>query len=216
VPDAAFAGAPYAPYAPYAFGDQIRTRCEAERRFGVEYAAVSAAEALEQARAAGIRIKVDGNALVLRAPAPPPQSVVSALAEHKAGVLALLHSVPSDWTAEDWLTFFDERAGIAEFDGGLTRDKAEASAFSCCVTEWLNRNTVSSPPARCVHCGESGSANNPLLAHGTDLAGHARLHDRCRPNWREHRETDAIAALVEYGITAPPNLPHDFGKIGRR
>ena len=51
------------------------------------------------------------------------------------------------WSAEDWQVFFDERAGIAEFDGGLPRPEAEVQAFACCVSEWLNRNPVRSRPA---------------------------------------------------------------------
>ena len=46
----------------------------------------------------------------------------------------------SDGSAEDWQVYFDERAGIAEFDGGLPRAEAEARAFECCVVERLNRN----------------------------------------------------------------------------
>jgi hypothetical protein len=52
------------------------------------------------------------------------------------------------WSREDWQVFFEERAGIAEFDGGLPRLEAEARAFTCCVAEWLNRNPVRSPPDR--------------------------------------------------------------------
>ena len=48
-----------------------------------------------------------------------------------------------------------ERAGIAEFDGGLPRAEAETRAFECCVVEWLNRNPVCSPPGRCLDCGGS-------------------------------------------------------------
>jgi hypothetical protein len=44
------------------------------------------------------------------------------------------------WSGEDWRAFFDERAAIAEFDGGLPREQAEARAFTYCVAEWLNRN----------------------------------------------------------------------------
>ena len=29
-----------------------------------------------------------------------------------------------EWDAEDWRAFFDERAGIAKHDGGLSRDDA--------------------------------------------------------------------------------------------
>ncbi len=42
--------------------------------------------------------------------------------------------------AEDWRALFDERAGIAEHNGGLARADAERRAFECCVMEWLWRN----------------------------------------------------------------------------
>lgn len=44
-----------------------------------------------------------------------------------------------DWSAEDWQVFFDERAGIAEFDGGLSRPEAEAQASACCMEEQMAR-----------------------------------------------------------------------------
>jgi hypothetical protein len=65
------------------------------------------------------------------------------------------------WSAVDWLAFFDERAGIAEFDGGLPR--AEAQAFTCCVVEWLNRNPERSSPGYCLSCGDRAHADDPLL-----------------------------------------------------
>jgi hypothetical protein len=89
---------------------------------------MNAAEALREARAAGVTVTADGESLVLDAQARPPASVLDALAQHKAGVLALLRPGRDGRTAEDWRAFFDERAGIAEFDGGLSRAKAEALA----------------------------------------------------------------------------------------
>src|SRR5207342_393585 len=62
------------------------------------------------------------------------------------GIVVLLRPGRDGWSAEDWQVFFDERAGIAEFDGGLPRGAAEAGAFACCVVEWLNRNFERSPP----------------------------------------------------------------------
>lgn len=47
------------------------------------------------------------------------------------------------WTAEDWQAFFDERAGIAEFDGGQSREQAEATAFECCVVEFIRFTAAS-------------------------------------------------------------------------
>ncbi len=59
------------------------------------------------------------------------------------------------WDAEDWQAFFDERAAIAEHDGGLPRADAEARAYEHCVIEMLWQNPPStSGPERCAHCGK--------------------------------------------------------------
>ena len=54
------------------------------------------------------------------------------------------------WSAEDWKVFFDERVAMAEFDGGLPREEAEARAFACCVVEWLNRIPMRYRRRRCI------------------------------------------------------------------
>jgi len=33
-----------------------------------------------------------------------------------------------DWSIEEWREAFEERAGIMEFEGGLSREEAEAAA----------------------------------------------------------------------------------------
>jgi hypothetical protein len=91
---------------------------------------------------------LDGPDLLLEAAAPPPAEIIELLSRHKPGVVALLQPGRDGWATIDWLAFFDERAGIAEFDGGLPRQDAEARAFACCVVEWLNRNPVQSSPSR--------------------------------------------------------------------
>jgi len=105
---------------------------------------MSAADALKAARAAGIQLGVDGEDLALTASVPPPATVIDLLASHKAEVVALLRLSRDGWSAQDWQVFFDERAGIVEFDAGLPRAEAEAHAFACCVVEWLNRNPAQS------------------------------------------------------------------------
>ena len=50
------------------------------------------------------------------------------------------------WGPEDWQVYFDERAGMTEYDGKLPRRDAEARAFACCVAEWLIRHPVTCPP----------------------------------------------------------------------
>ena len=175
---------------------------------------MSAAEALRSARAAGIEVGTDGDDLVLEASAPPPAVVLDLLSRHKLGIVALLRPGPGGWSAEDWQIFFHERAGIAEFDGGLPRPEAEGLAFACCVVEWLNRNFVRSPPGRCLACGNVHYAHDPLLPHGIEPTGHAWLHSRCWPAWQAGRKAEAVAALREMGIATPAEFPQDFGKNG--
>jgi hypothetical protein len=114
---------------------------------------VSAGEALKAARAVGIRLGIDGGDLLLEAAAPPPAPVLDLLSRHKADVVQMLCPAEDGWSAEDWQVFFDERASIAEFDGGLSGADAEAQAFECCVIEWLNRHPERSPPGHCLACG---------------------------------------------------------------
>ena len=142
---------------------------------------MSAALALKSARAVGIRVRIDGEDLELDAPALPPQAVLDLLTQHKADILRLLRPTNDDWSQEDWQVLFDERAGIAEFDGGLPRAEAEARAFACCVAEWINRNPTPTTPGRCLACGGGERPCDPLLPFGTDASGHAWLHRECWP-----------------------------------
>ncbi len=161
---------------------------------------MSAVHALKLARAAGVRIGIDRDALTLDADTAPPPEVIDLLASHKAQVIALLRPGGDGWSGEDWRALFDERAGIAEFDSGLARDHAEARAFACCVTEWLNRNSVRSPSGRCHRCGEAGHGQDPLLPFGIEATGHAWLHSRCWPAWHGGRKAEAVAALATFEI----------------
>jgi hypothetical protein len=165
---------------------------------------MSAVEALKAARAAGIRLRIDGDDLLLEAAVPPPAPVLDYLSRHKADVVRMLRSAEDGWSAEDWQIFFDERAGIAEFDGGLPRSDAEAQAFACCIVEWLNRNPARSPAGRCLGCGGRDHAYDPLLPYGTESAGHVWLHSRCWPAWHESRKAKAAAALATRGIATLP------------
>ena len=48
---------------------------------------MTAVEALRAARSAKVHIGLDGNDLVLRAPAPPPPALIDALKRHKPGIV---------------------------------------------------------------------------------------------------------------------------------
>ena len=175
---------------------------------------MSAAEALKAARAAGIELGIDGDDLTLEASAPPSATVLDLLSRHKARIVTLLRPGRDGWSAEDWQVFFDERVGIAEFDGGLPRAQAEARAFECCAEEWLNRNPVRAPPGRCLGCGGGDHGHDPLLPFGIEPTGHAWLHSRCWTAWHAGRKAGAVAVLAAMGIAAPADLPDDFGKNG--
>jgi hypothetical protein len=155
---------------------------------------MSAVEALKAARAAGLELALEGDDLALSAASAPPAAVLDALSRHKAEIVALLQ--PGDgWSGDDWQGYFDERAGIAQFDGGMSLAEAEARAFECCVVEWLNRNPVRSLPGRCLGCGDSENTNDPLLPYGTEQTGLAWLHSRCWEVWHANRKAKAVAVL---------------------
>src|SRR5262245_12392294 len=144
---------------------------------------MSAFQALDAARAAGIDVRLDGKDLVLSAASEPPTDILDMLRRRKrcivsalqAPLLALRQPIQA-WDPVDWRGFFDERAGIAEFDGGLPRPEAEARAFDCCIAEGLLHNPIDSSPDRCLECGKSGRIDDPLLAIGIAGAGQAWLH----------------------------------------
>jgi len=140
-----------------------------------------AVEALKAARAAGVHLGVDGDALVLDAASAPPAAVLDALSRHKAEIVALLRPDHDGWSAEDWQAYFDERAGIVEFDGGVPRLEAEAYAFECCVVEWLNRHPVPSDPGRCAWCGKAESLGAVVLPFGTEPGTHCGFTPNAGP-----------------------------------
>ena len=175
---------------------------------------MSAAEILRKAQSAGIDLRVEGDDLALHAKAPPPADLLQRLARYKPEIVALLRPGRDGWSAEDWQVYFDERAGIAEFDGGLPRREAEARAFECCVVEWMNRTFESSPPGRCRACGGGDHAHDVLVPRGIEPTGHVWLHSRCWPDWYAGRKAEAVAALNAMGIVSPAEFPNDFGKNG--
>jgi hypothetical protein len=162
---------------------------------------VSAAEALRVARAADIEVRLDGDDLLLEANERPPAAILDLLQCHKPEIVALLRNEKDGWSAEDWRVYYEERAAIAEFDGGLTRDAAEARAFDCCVAQWLNRNPAPSIAGRCCRCGRVETPNAPILPYGTEPRTHAWLHAQCWTGWQEDRRTHAIQALIVIGLS---------------
>jgi hypothetical protein len=143
----------------------------------------------------------------------PPTEVIEMLRRYKYSIIAVLHrplvpraplQPPQRWDAADWRTYFDERAAIAEFDGGFARPEAEVLAFEFCLGEWLGQNPVYSPGDHCYLCG--GRANRSLVPVGLAGAGEVWLHIGCSAAWRTARRADAVAALAAMGITDPKDV----------
>jgi hypothetical protein len=90
---------------------------------------------------------------VLAAGTAPPPAVLDLVASHKAGIVALLRPANDGWSGEDWLAFFDERAGIAELDGRLSRLFAEARAFAMSTKKPAANPPKSTPASTSLSIG---------------------------------------------------------------
>ncbi len=162
---------------------------------------MSAIEVLRVARESGVNLLVVGTDLALDADQEPPATVVDDLRRHKASIINLLTAAEGNWIADDWQAFFDERAGIGEFDGGQTRAEATATAFECCIVEWLNQHPEPSDPDRCAWCGAEETSEARVVPCGTSPAGHTWLHPGCWDAWYQERHRKAASALMDVGIT---------------
>jgi hypothetical protein len=160
---------------------------------------MSAAQALRAARVAGIHLEVEGDDLLLEASTPPATNILDALSRHKADVVRILRPVKDGWSAEDWRLYFEERAAVAEYDGGLLRTEAEAQAFKCCVVKWLDLNPTPSAPGHCAWCGGPND-RAPVVPFGTEPGTHTWLHTQCWTEWQKMRRSRAKQALNRMGI----------------
>ncbi len=178
-----------------------------------------AADLIRTVEQAGGHLEPDGDGLVVEAPKPLPESIMTELRAHKAEVMAFLQDRKAAWTPEDWRAFFDERAGIAEHDGGLSRADAERQAHECCVMEWLWRNPpLASGPERCAHCGQPlGEIGRYGLPYLKSDGRHTWLHSGCHGDWKARRRAEAVAALAILGLPTAParsDSPHRIRRPG--
>jgi hypothetical protein len=163
---------------------------------------------VEDIAAIGATIEVAKDRIVLRAGGTAiPRDLISRIRLAKAELLETLAARPAnhEWAAEEWQAFFDERASVAEFDGGLSRTSAEAHAFEACIMEWLNLNPAPSLPGRCARCGEVETRHAVVLPYGAEPGMHTWLHAECWGAWQEARRTQAVKALTPM-ITRPFRL----------
>ncbi len=173
---------------------------------------------LSRARICGMVIEARGDRLKLRSSQKPPDDLLAELQAHKPAIIALLQPSNFGWSAEDWQAFFHERAGIAEYNGDVSRAEAEVRAFEWCITEWLNQNPEPSLPDRCAWCAELDVTGTAVVPFGTK--DHTWLHPECWNDWSQDQRERGQWALAAMGLDAPPkyakstNFPDDFGENG--
>ena len=90
-------------------------------------------DVLAAVRAAGGEVVLEEGRLRVVAAIPLPAEILERVTAARLDLLAFLAEASSGWDAVDWQVFFDERAGIAEFSGGLSRPAAERVAWECCL-----------------------------------------------------------------------------------
>jgi hypothetical protein len=133
------------------------------------------------------------------------QAVAQVKASKPAIQSALKVEAGDHWDGDDYRAFYDQVTGTL-LSEGLSKPKAEAFAFECCVTEWLNRTFEPSPPGRCIYCRRGERNGDALLPLGMESAGRAWLHGGCRDIWHANRRAKAFVALVNFGISRPGRL----------
>ena len=162
-----------------------------------------ALDILKSAQAAGISVALDGTDPLVSAKGKPPKPILEGLREYKAQIVTVLARGSDSWSREDWQAFFDERAAIVEFDGQQPREQAEATAYECCIVEWLRRHPKPSNPDSCAWCGKPDNGHS-VVPFGTEDHDHTWLHPDCWQEWHRDRREKAQRALAALGLVTPP------------
>ena len=154
-------------------------------------------------RAAHVARVLPSEATSLRTPKSPENCDFSGVVARVAHVAHENERSEKDsgagWDVGDWRAFYDERAGIAEHLGEVSRAEAEARALECTVIAWLNHNPApENGPDQCAHCGGTTTAGDALPY--LNAGGYVWLHADCHADWMRHRRAEAVEALRGMGI----------------
>jgi len=105
---------------------------------------------------------------------------------------------PANLNAEDWRSFFEERAAILEYDGGLSSEKADRLAYGAAVAGVTNAMPTSYPQDTCAACGSPVSPQGGLVLADKAVVCDGKCHDAHRRQQHERAERQ----LAGWGITA--------------
>ena len=137
------------------------------------------------------------------APLHSPGNATNATTQQRA-------SEAGSWSASDWRRYFDERAGIAEHDGGLSRPLAEGAAWEATIAEWCRLNPPAHVPGHCAACNGAldmaGQGWRPV-ADGATV--HYASGLACWKDYGAKRRSAAIEALQGFGIEPPGDKNKD-------
>ena len=178
-----------------------------------------AADLIQAVERAGGHLEPDGDDLVVEAPVPLPESIMTELRAHKTEVLIALSGqaakssgsdnlirrahlavVPDLADPEDVQAWLHERAGMRE-DSGAERVDADKAAFDQLLWIWHAANPVEHTPGRCAACGVPLGAPVMALPDGAqvcDRPGHG-----CLIEYGNGRRTAAVNALAGMRIKPP-------------
>ena len=95
---------------------------------------MTATSIIGRIRAAGGDITLADKGIRLKVPASLHDEAIGEIRAQKDAIRRVLKNETDDpWDAEDYCTFHDERTGIAELEGGLSGQRAEARAYEGCT-----------------------------------------------------------------------------------
>ncbi len=182
---------------------------------------MQAAELIRTVEQAGGHLEPDGDALVVEAPEPLPEPIMTELRAHKAEVLialagqsarassgnndllrrAHLAVVPDLADPEDIQAWLIERAATREMGSGTTRVDADKLVFDELLWIWHAANPVTLAPGQCAACGTAFVPPVMSLPDGAQVCD--KPDHGCLISYGNGRRTEAVKVLRGMGIVPP-------------
>jgi hypothetical protein len=171
------------------------------------------------ARQEGAVLVADGLTLKVVEYDPLKRDLLAALECDAGAIIAVLRGesaircnwqpVPAadqPWGAEDWRTYYSERAAITEYDGNVPRKSAERRAWRQTANRWWFELGSRFPANICAGCGRPLSRSDSIA-----LPHDQRVHDAdCMIRFGRRWIAEAAEALAKMGIPTPDEImPED-------
>jgi hypothetical protein len=166
---------------------------------------VIAQRLIEDARAAGLSIEVEGADLIVEADCEMPPDLLASLRQHKAELIAVLVVPKQPSKVQWWRDEFDERAAIREYDSSYTRAEAERLTWGELENRWHKEHGERLSADICAGCRRPIDRSEAL-----DQIDGNRVHvDRnfaCLIKYGEQWRGTARRALLDMGLKPPAEV----------